>query len=99
VSYKATILGTGALYFHETSLQGQGTLTEQPQQKFIDGVLQTPGMSTPRNWPEDIQGFTIASPDPTKIMYIANGGSTDALVYANLGGASGTVTCTWTVTR
>jgi hypothetical protein len=101
VAYMATIQPNGALSFNENSTSGIGTVTEQPPQVFIAGVLQRAQMTSSGSWHEHVDRFTIASPDPTTIMHTSS--PTPAAAAAIYGlppsGWSGTVNCTWSVTR
>ncbi len=103
VSYLATILNNGALYFHENSTVGSGSLQEAPQRKYIDGALQTPGMSAPGPWPEFSALFTLSTPNPAAIqnaqLLAVNANHSISNIYAAPAGWSGTVNCSWNVVR
>jgi hypothetical protein len=99
VSYVATQLPSGALLFHEYSAAGNGTVTEDPQRKYIDGVLQTPGQAQSGPWAEHSTSASIAMPNPTTITYSSTVPTAGGTVFAALAGTSGTVTCSWNVVR
>jgi hypothetical protein len=99
VSYVATQLASGALLFHEYSAPGSVMLTEDPQRKYIDGVLQTPGAAQSGPWAEHSASASIPMPNPTTITFANTVAATTGAVYAMLAGSSGTVSCTWNVVR
>jgi hypothetical protein len=99
VSYVATALPSGPLLFHEYSGAGHGTVTEDPQRKYIDGVLQTPGQAQTGTWLENSTSTSVAPPIPATITYTTNAAAAAGNLYAALSGSSGTVSCTWNVVR
>ncbi len=104
VSYIAIIrAGDGALLFHETNTSISGSMTELPQQKFIDGVLQKSSMTPPGPWAEYLNPLILTMPDATVIRstqtMVVDPATAVPNAYARLPGTSGTITCSWNVIR
>ena len=97
VSYRAATISTGLL-FNQQSTFATAPFKET-QSMYIDGVPQTPGTQS-ASWPEFPDSITL-QPSPTLIAatqtFTVN--DTNRYGYAQPPGASGTITCTWHVTR
>jgi WSC domain len=103
VGYIATNNADHSVYFHENSTPGSASLTEAPQQKFIDGVLQASSATPPAGWGELQNNASFAAP-VAAVLAFSTLISVDPMhptpsAYGNPSAASGTIACTWNVVR